>query len=241
MKAIRWATECDVDIISMSWTIETPVEGNEDMTLFRNAVDQAAAKKILMFCSTSDQGSSTKDKCYPGAFGSCIKIGGATDTGEALSWVNAEKVDFLLPGKDLPFANNEGKIITRESGSSIATAAASGLAGLLIFCNWLVDTENQHFQDPKNMEGAFRALAGGSTNKFPHVQVQFLDRFKRELAKLQERQEREREGESEERDERKAPLSLPQRVTRINLENLVWQDDCTEALQTLLEYVVESS
>jgi len=222
----------------MSWTIETPVEGNEDMTLFRNAVDQAAAKKILMFCSTSDQGSSTKDNCYPGGFGNCIRIGGATDTGEALSWVNAEKVDFLLPGKDLPFANNEGKIISHESGSSIATAAASGLAGLLIFCNWLVGAKDRQFQDQKSMERAFKALAGGSTNKFPHVQDYFKDRFKRELARLQERDEQERDDE---KNERKVMMNITQRMAKIDIESLVWQDDCTNALGKLLEHVTDSS
>jgi hypothetical protein len=142
MKALNWATDCGVDVISMSWTIETPVEGNPDMVQFREAVKTAASKNILM---TSDQGNSMKDNCYPGGFGGCISIGGATDTGEALSWVNADKVNFLLPGKDFPFVDNKGKIVSHELGSSIATAATLELAGLLVFCSWIINAGDTRF------------------------------------------------------------------------------------------------
>ena len=137
-EAIRWAASCGVDIISMSWTIEAPAINNEEMSDLKDAVALAHQKKILMFCSTSDQGSSSRDICYPRDFDGCIRIGGASDSGEPLSWVNATKVDFLLPGKNVPFKNNEDKI-SYESGSSVATAAASGLAGLLLYCGRILD------------------------------------------------------------------------------------------------------
>ena len=138
-EAIRWATSCDVDIISMSWTIEAAIN-DEGTTDLKEAVAQAHRKKILMFCSTSDQGSSAQDACYPRDIdGCCIRIGGASDSGDTLSWVNADKVDFLLTGKNYPFKNNENKIASYESGSSVATAAASGLAGLLLYCGRILD------------------------------------------------------------------------------------------------------
>jgi len=211
-QAIRWATDCGVDIISMSWTIETPVAGNEDMEGLKNAVAKAAGRGILMFCSTSDQGNSTKDDCYPGDFDGCIKIGSATDTGEALAWVNAKKVDFLLPGKNVPFANNEGKIISYESGSSVATAAASGLAGLLIFCGWLLNKDDRYLQDQRNMRGAFKSMAAGSVpdNQFPRAQDFFEQRFTQRLAKLQ-----------------KSPSA-------INISTLIWNDNCKAALEWVM-------
>lgn len=107
--------------------------GNPDMESLKTAVRDAYKNDILMFCSTSDQGGSTKDNCYSSDLEGCIKIGSTTETGEALTWVNSEKVQFLLPGKNLPVTNHEGKVISYESGSSVATAAASGLAGLLMF------------------------------------------------------------------------------------------------------------
>ncbi|KAF1957933.1 hypothetical protein CC80DRAFT_356716, partial [Byssothecium circinans] len=46
------------------------------------AVQNAKKANILMFCSASDQGNSSKDSCYPGSTNECIRIGGATSTGE---------------------------------------------------------------------------------------------------------------------------------------------------------------
>ncbi|KAI0436566.1 hypothetical protein F4803DRAFT_541811 [Xylaria telfairii] len=212
--AIRWATESGVDIISMSWTIETPVTGNEEMESLKAAVREAASKEILMFCSTSDQGSSTKDTCYPGDFDSCIKIGGATDMGEALTWVNADKVNFLLPGKNVPFTSNEGKVVSYESGSSVATAAASALAGLLMFSSWLLNKDDHYLQDQKNMREAFKNMSSQySENKFPCVQDYFDVNFKQLLSQ---------------NDKPKGP------VLSYNLHNMEWDDKCNDALERIL-------
>ncbi|KAI1825479.1 hypothetical protein F4861DRAFT_501270 [Xylaria intraflava] len=221
--AIRWATKSGVDIISMSWTIETPVTGNEEMESLKSAVREAANKDILMFCSTSDQGSSTKDNCYPGDFEGCIKIGGATDTGEALAWVNAEKVHFLLPGKNVPFASNEGKVVSFESGSSVATAAASALAGLLLFSTWLLDQDDKYLQDQKNMQEAFKNMSNLSPkDKFPRVQEHFDISFKRELA----RQEANGDGSHK-----------PKTTASYNLQNIEWDFKCHAALAWILKLI----
>ena len=121
----------------MSWTIETQTPENEDMKKLESAISAAEAAKTLMFCSASDQGGNSMDGCFPGDWDKCIKIGGATSTGEILPWVQEKKINFLLPGKKIPFTNPDGSTFT-ESGSSVATAAASGLAGLLIFCDRLL-------------------------------------------------------------------------------------------------------
>ncbi|KAH6876438.1 peptidase S8/S53 domain-containing protein [Thelonectria olida] len=175
-EAIQWATDCGVDIISMSWTIETPVPGNAAMKSLEAAVKAAEKKKILMLCSTSDQGSLTKDYCYPGDFDACVKVGSASNTGDAMSWVNIEKVDFLLPGTDVPFSINGGKTVSHESGSSVATAAASGLAGVLIIASWLLD-EN-------DMTLAFKNLS--PDNKYPRVYERLEKRFKEALARAED-------------------------------------------------------
>ncbi|KAI0969672.1 hypothetical protein F4678DRAFT_473528 [Xylaria arbuscula] len=217
--AIRWATESGVDIISMSWTIETPVTGNEEMETLKAAVREAASKEIIMFCSTSDQGSSTKDNCYPGDFEGCIKIGGATDTGEALAWVNADKVHFLLPGKNVPFTSNEGKIVSYESGSSVATAAASALAGLLMFSTWLLNKDDHDLQDQKNMREAFKTLSSQSAeNKFPRVQDYFDLYFKQLLSQ---------------NDTHKPKGPIPS----YNLQTMEWDDKCIKALERIVSTV----
>jgi hypothetical protein len=210
-----------VDIISMSWTIETPVMGNVEMESLKTAVREAASKDILMFCSTSDQGSSTKDNCYPGDFEGCIKIGGATDTGEALTWVNADKVHFLLPGKNVPFTSNEGKTVSYESGSSVATAAASALAGLLMFSTWLLNKENKYLQDQKNMREAFKNMSSHSPEKkFPRVQDFFDVDFKQALSR----------HEISNTDS----YNLKRPAPTYNLQNIEWDDKCKLALDWIL-------
>lgn len=237
-EAIQWATDCDVDIISMSWTIEAAVQGNEEMAALKVAVDAARAKNILMFCSTSDQGSSTKDDCYPGDFDGCIKIGGATTTGEPLTWVNTDKVQFLLPGNNVPFHNNEGKVVSYESGSSVATAAASGLAGLLLFCGRLVDKAGIHsyrakskdkyvkevLKDTKNMERMLDKMCISRT-KFIAVEETLEQRFNQAL------NQKLRGTLSED-----SSFNLRQVRTR-DLSKMEWDQQCMEALQFILSVV----
>ncbi|KAK0648271.1 hypothetical protein B0T16DRAFT_444377 [Cercophora newfieldiana] len=240
-EAIQWATDCDVDVISMSWTIEAAVQGNEEMAALKAAVDAARAKNILMFCSTSDQGSSTKDDCYPGDFDGCIKIGGATTTGEPLAWVNTDKVQFLLPGNNVPFTNNENKVVSYESGSSVATAAASGLAGLLLFCGRLVDKAGIHsyrvkskdnskyvkevLKDTKNMERILDKMCISRT-KFIAVEETLEERFNQAL-----KNNKMRGTLSED-----SSFNLRQ-VRRRDLSKMEWDQQCMEALQFILSVV----
>jgi hypothetical protein len=201
----------------MSWTIETPVAGNQDMENLKAAVREADEKQILMFCSTSDQGSSTKDNCYPGDFEGCIMIGGATDTGEELTWVDATKVKFLLPGTNAPFVNNEGRVVSYESGSSVATAVASGLAGLLLFCSRMVP-DGDDLRSSEKMRGAFKALASGA--KFPRVQEYFERQFKLELS---------RPDDSDSSNSRQPQMH--------DLSKMEWNDRCRDALETIMTFI----
>ncbi|KAJ5509676.1 hypothetical protein N7527_011819 [Penicillium freii] len=181
-EAISWAVACNVDIISISWTIESSNPDSQDIKDLVKAIDQAHTKNILVICSASDQGIVSTEQCYPAYTGNCIKIGGADPSGRALMWVREGLVDFLFPGKDIPFENQEGTF-TYESGSSIATAAASGLAGLLLSCDLLVNptTEPSFFHRPENMKTAFKNLGKGT--KMPNVTNYFDAEFQRLLAK----------------------------------------------------------
>ncbi|KIW63767.1 hypothetical protein PV04_08745 [Phialophora macrospora] len=219
-EAIQWAVNCQVDIISMSWTIETQITETEDMQNFRSAIFEAEAKKILMFCSASDQGGNSTDGCYPGQWGNCIKIGGATSTGEILTWVKEDKIDFLLPGKKIPFTNPDGSKFT-ESGSSVATASASGLAGLLIFCDRLLEQDSDsYFRNRLNMTAAFKKLSMNE-RKFPHVEYFFEEKFKSLL--LADVPEKERPNRS------------------IAIEEEVWNEKSRYALQELIKLIKEKN
>ncbi|KAH7142833.1 hypothetical protein B0J13DRAFT_526280 [Dactylonectria estremocensis] len=104
----------------------------EDMNKPKPAIDRAYFENILMFCSASDQRANKKEECFPGGWNQCIPIGGDTFTGEKLTWVD-DRVDFWFPGRNVPFPSKDHKSVVYESGSSVATAAASELAGVLMF------------------------------------------------------------------------------------------------------------
>jgi hypothetical protein len=69
----------------------------------------------------------------------------------------------------------------RVSGSSVATAFASGLACLLVYCNKLVDPDDEgYFRNRYNMRHTFRTMSVGQDQMFPVVQL-FFERKFREL------------------------------------------------------------
>ncbi|KAF4961920.1 hypothetical protein FSARC_9961 [Fusarium sarcochroum] len=140
IKAIEYAAERGVQIISMSWTIKPP-EGDKRKE-FDDAVYNALNNKgILMFCAASDQGKSA-DLTYPYASNrSSFRIGAAKATGDTAETVgDAHELDFIFPGYQVVM-NGSDEVYDSDvqkfeahSGSSVATALASGLAALIIEC-----------------------------------------------------------------------------------------------------------
>ncbi|KLU90795.1 hypothetical protein MAPG_10646 [Magnaporthiopsis poae ATCC 64411] len=137
-EAVRWATKYGASIINMSWSIEKTGDGQEDrFKSLKDAVRDADDDKILMFCSNNDQGL-TKDNSYPGRFSEVVKIGAATAMGSSFHYVSADNVRFLFPGRVVE--NKHAAAETAETGpenrsaegSSLATAFATGLAGLIL-------------------------------------------------------------------------------------------------------------
>lgn len=187
------------------------------MESLQEAVRRASNHNIVMFCSTSDQGSMTNDhNCYPGDFGGCIRIGSASNTGDAMAWVKVEKVDFLLPGSNVPFSVTEGKTNLHESGSSIATAAASGLAAFLMACSWLLNKEDNYFKDYNNMKRAFQNLAQG--HKFTAVSERLEKLFMRKLERILGKDE-------------KTVSELP----------MEWSDECERALGEIINGIKDTT
>ncbi|KAH8892459.1 hypothetical protein GQ53DRAFT_805950 [Thozetella sp. PMI_491] len=130
-KAVRWATECGVHIINMSWTIETS-DGEKGLESLREAIQDAREKGIIMFCSASDQAGRSSPNCYPNKWGGCIGIGALTPYDTPSLMLQPDQVEFLLPGERIVVRNNDGSLV-EDTGSSLATAIATGLGGLLIY------------------------------------------------------------------------------------------------------------
>lgn len=122
----------------MSWTINEPQ--NELKTKFDEALSNASQKGILMFCSSPDEGNYSGEH-YPTAYGpdKFFRIGASQADGHAYSWVSLDKVDFLFPGVDVVQANKKDIKLRgvedrkAETGSSISTALAAGLAALVLW------------------------------------------------------------------------------------------------------------
>ncbi|KAF4614364.1 hypothetical protein G7Y89_g15373 [Cudoniella acicularis] len=134
--AVKWAVSQKVDIICMGWTIEASSANSEGLSMLRSAIAQAKDCEILMFCATSDQGTISGENSYPSAWGNSIRIGAADAFGDRCTWV-PDQFDYLLPGKEIPFKWQESGGVS--SGSSLATALAVGLGGLLLYCDRVVN------------------------------------------------------------------------------------------------------
>lgn len=159
----------------MSWTIESRQETEEILQLKKIISEvggengaRAGKPPIFLFASASDQGGHISDVSYPGDLSSCFRIGGSSERGENLPWVNRDKVHFLLPGLRIPFHDREKDSFTYETGSSLATACAAGLAGLLLYCERVLGESNRIINRGK-MEEAFQYLVFPNAPKFPDV------------------------------------------------------------------------
>ncbi|KFY88353.1 hypothetical protein V498_06812 [Pseudogymnoascus sp. VKM F-4517 (FW-2822)] len=248
-EAVEWAVACKVDIISMSWTIEGRAEAQDSMDLesLQKAISHAESAQILMFCAASDQGSNATGNFYPGEWKKCIKIGAATALGDKCTWVPNDQIEYLLPGKDIPFKRRapEGFSTVHESGSSLATALASGLAGLLLYCDRVTPVDKKDpLKSREKMSDAFRKLAGGVYSKsgkaFVGAHTFFGTKFweyVREVAAANEIKEIKEINEINRAetngDNSKAvvkPRSRPARPTE-------WSDEARKALSSLMKEI----
>lgn len=112
----------------MSWTIDVK-DGDPNGNALDKAVEAAADKGILMFCSASDKGANVQHTYPAKATYNIFKIGAAKDSGAVDEWVgDPNLIDFTFPGNKVDVEGN------RASGSSVATAYAAGLAALILYC-----------------------------------------------------------------------------------------------------------
>lgn len=142
-QAVRAAVDRDIDIISISWTVKKPRDAEQDADLNKlgDAIKLALDKGILIFCAAGDAGNFS-DEEYPYEFdrNRIIRIGTATDDGRP--WGRSgdpHNLDFIFPGYDVVSRNtrpdeNFPTGFRENTGSSVATALAAGLAALVLHC-----------------------------------------------------------------------------------------------------------
>ncbi|KAI1129180.1 hypothetical protein F5Y10DRAFT_238742 [Nemania abortiva] len=187
-KAVRAAITKEVDIISMSWTVEKTDNNTEDIKALEKEIGRAADEDILMFCASADQGA-YKDRTYPAATSTknIFKIGAAEATGATLRSVGDEGlVDFIFPGHQVVMEqvhDPKVKNYTALTGSSVATALAVGLAAVILYTVQLAEvskrsTDLRGYRSLKNHEGMRIAFSQiGTTKESNHKYITVWDRF----------------------------------------------------------------
>lgn len=154
----------------MSWSIDS----NTSITELDKALTAAEEANIIMFCASIDRGPTVTDQTYPGRNKNCIKIGASTAKGNRLTWVSKEDSDFLAPGEGIQPA--ETHLWSQQSepfGSSVSTALAAGLAGVLLYCDRLLlekPKAGERYKEPVdllrlkgNMQKVFSNIAKGES------------------------------------------------------------------------------
>ncbi|KAH7120547.1 hypothetical protein EDB81DRAFT_952433 [Dactylonectria macrodidyma] len=203
--AVQAALDKKATIISMSWTLPMPKGSNGVKDTLHTVLQKAVENKVLMFCSSPDEGKFSEldypSGPWPDDF---FRIGAARADGTVFEWTQDDGITFVLPGVDVvkdQVGNSSfdmpssGGVTNRvvdfkyETGSSVATALAAGLAAMVIYCVkasiLAVKTANQNtgpivgiaipdnggdlVARPDAMRAAFRSLGKKTHNNFIQV------------------------------------------------------------------------
>lgn len=145
----------------MSWTVNKP--NNDIKKQFDAVLSRAAEAGILMFCSSPDEGQYSGET-YPAAYGqdALFRIGAAQADGNPYSWVAVDKVDYIFPGVDVVRTKSQNielsSVETPETGSSISTALAAGLAALVLWFIRIGVVYTSENQDNQRRDGRIDGL-----------------------------------------------------------------------------------
>ncbi len=131
IEAIHYATEQEVDIISLS------LGGPMDYRPLHEAIQAAVADNISVVCAAANSGdgnASTNELAYPGYYAEVISVGAATEAHTTARFSNShDQIDLMAPGTNILSTYPENSYASL-SGTSMATPHVSGALALLI--NW---------------------------------------------------------------------------------------------------------
>ncbi|RGP78870.1 intracellular serine protease [Fusarium longipes] len=168
---IKAATDLHVNIISISWTVESKVEtgmntteiGKDKQTIASTAIANLGAAvddvirdgKILMFCSTSDDIMFSEMDILPYQKGqkNVFRIGAALPLGQRDHQSEEEdNIDFYMPGNRVAAALNprSADVIKYHDGASVSTALAAGLGSLIMHCAYIAQKHLEEKIQPGN-------------------------------------------------------------------------------------------
>ena len=122
-EGVTWAVEHGANIINMSLV---STELSRDL---EKAIDYAWGKGVVVVAAAGN--CMGKKTAYPACYANCVAVA-ATDSNDCVaSWSSwGDWVDVAAPGVDI-YSTLPGNRYDRKSGTSMAAAHVSGLAGLL--------------------------------------------------------------------------------------------------------------
>ncbi|OTA95155.1 hypothetical protein M434DRAFT_10064 [Hypoxylon sp. CO27-5] len=179
-KAIHWAIEQKVDVISISWVTKL------DTPELKEAIERAVSnndpdrRPILVFCSTADEGIYS-GKVYPANYQGTVSVA-ATDRYGHLPPTSPGGVSILVPGEDIEAdgpSYMEKYTTGTVSGSSVATASAAGIASLalLLLKTFNYKSEEKDFRDYYTEEGIMRIFNRMQTGSHGSTGIQLTELF----------------------------------------------------------------
>jgi tetratricopeptide (TPR) repeat protein len=175
-KAIEWAIEQQVDVISMSFG------WNHEMAEVGEQIDLARAKGILLFAAASNDGDFTpRHGVYPASHHlvyciySCRGMGNSSEFNPRFT---DDAAKFMFPGEDLAILESNNKPVTgsaRQSGTSFATPIAAGIAAMILDLARLTLKDSgeveRRLKKVEGMTTIFRAMSPGLRDGgYYHVQ-----------------------------------------------------------------------
>jgi|GEM_PF-559962 len=130
IRAIEWAVDHDIDIISMS------LGGSTGSDTYRQAVDNAYNAGVLLVASAGNSGSSASDNVkYPAKFDSVIAVSATTQSDYIASFSSVgPAVELAAPGYYIR-TTTMGSGYASFSGTSAAAPFVSGVAALMMAAN----------------------------------------------------------------------------------------------------------
>ncbi|PTB38219.1 hypothetical protein M441DRAFT_71677 [Trichoderma asperellum CBS 433.97] len=167
-RAIEWALEKEVDIISMSIALLN--RGKDDL---EHWVSKAKEKGVIIVCSTQDEGTRLPTS-YPAYWKPGLVISACDEYGRLLRDIDEQQYDYRIQGQNvaagvIPFVESSDSL----TGSSVSTALAAGLSSLILTCYKLARL--QRMPPSRGMLD--------SPGKFPYAEGQ-LNLVKDYLAKM---------------------------------------------------------
>lgn len=114
----------------MSWCLIETLLNTDAIRKLEQQVIKAAGEDIIMFCAAADTSRYDEGlRLYPRQADTerLMVVGSANPDGEKSPFVDETQVNLLFPGEGI-------KELGELGGSSAATALASGLAALILWC-----------------------------------------------------------------------------------------------------------